>query len=49
MGYELLFILYILLVFEFISLDVLINLDFDIKIRNNLIYECILGFFFRLN
>lgn len=48
MGYVLLFILYILLVFEFISMDVQINLDFNIKIRNYLIYECILGLFFQI-
>lgn len=49
MGYELLFTSYILLVPEPTSLDVLINSDLDIKTRNNLIYECISGFFFRLN
>lgn len=46
MGYQLLFTSYILLVPEPTSLDVLINSDLDIKTRNNLIYECIPGFFF---
>lgn len=48
MGHVWLFTSYILLVSEPTSLDVQINSDLDIKTRNHLIYECILGFFFQI-